>query len=164
MQKIPTQNHQKRQLQFFGHINRASGLEKQILSGKICGTKSRGRQYAKYIDSLNNFETRKESPNNDDFAINTYWFLSCSTWCSCRQALLMMGVCLQTTVLVGKLWLEFVNRLHFLWASFVDDGSLSTDYSSCGQALLMMGVCQQTTVFVGQLCWWWEFVNRLLFL
>ena len=34
----------KRQLQFFGHINRADGLEKQILSGKICGTKSRGEQ------------------------------------------------------------------------------------------------------------------------
>ena len=30
----------KRQLQFFGHINRADGLEKQILSGKICGTKA----------------------------------------------------------------------------------------------------------------------------
>ena len=33
----------KRQLQIFGHINKADGLEKQILSGKICGTKSRGR-------------------------------------------------------------------------------------------------------------------------
>ena len=31
----------KRQLQFFGHINRADGLEKQILSGKIWGTKRR---------------------------------------------------------------------------------------------------------------------------
>ena len=55
----------KRQLQFFGHINRADGLEKQILSGKICGTKSRGRQRTKYKDSLNNFITRKESPNNE---------------------------------------------------------------------------------------------------
>ena len=34
----------KRQLQFCGHINRADGLEKQILSGKICGNKSRGGQ------------------------------------------------------------------------------------------------------------------------
>ena len=55
----------KRQLQFFGHINRADGLEKEILSGKICETKSRGRQRTKYTDSLNNFVTRKESPNNE---------------------------------------------------------------------------------------------------
>ena len=41
------------------------GLEKQILSGKICGTKSKGRQCTKYTDSLNNFVTRKESPNNE---------------------------------------------------------------------------------------------------
>ena len=54
----------KRQLQFFGHINRADGLEKQILSGKICGTKSRRRQRTKYTDSLNNFATKKESPTN----------------------------------------------------------------------------------------------------
>ena len=33
----------KRQLQFCGHINRADGIEKQILSRKICGIKSRGR-------------------------------------------------------------------------------------------------------------------------
>ena len=55
----------KRQLQFFGHINRANGQENQILSGKICGTKSRGRQRTKYTDSLINFVTRKESPNNE---------------------------------------------------------------------------------------------------
>ena len=66
IQKIPAQNHQKkRQLQFFGHINRADGLEKQILSGRICGTKTRGRQRTKYTDSLNNLVTRKESPNNE---------------------------------------------------------------------------------------------------
>ena len=52
----------KRQPQFLGHINRADGLEKQILSGKICGTKSRGRQRTKYTDSLNNFVTRKNLP------------------------------------------------------------------------------------------------------
>ena len=34
---------EKRQLQFFGHINRADGLKKHILSEKICGTKSRVR-------------------------------------------------------------------------------------------------------------------------
>ena len=55
----------KRQLHFVGHINLADGLEKQILSGKICGTKSRGRQRTKYTDSLNDFVTRKESPNNE---------------------------------------------------------------------------------------------------
>ena len=54
-----------RQLQFFGHIIRADGLEKQILSGEIFGTKSKGRQHTKYTDSLNNFVTRKESPNNE---------------------------------------------------------------------------------------------------
>ena len=55
----------KRQIQFFGHINRADGIEKQILCGKICGTKSRGRQRTKYTDSLNSYVTRKESPINE---------------------------------------------------------------------------------------------------
>ena len=50
---------------FLWHINRAAGLEKQIRSGKICGTKSRGRQRTKCTGSLNNFVTRKESSNND---------------------------------------------------------------------------------------------------
>ena len=58
-------NIRKRQLQFEGYINRAGGLEKQILSGQICGTKSKGRQRTKYTDSLNNFITGKESPNNE---------------------------------------------------------------------------------------------------
>ena len=35
------------------------------MSGKICGTKSRGRQHTKYTDSLNKLVTRKESPNNE---------------------------------------------------------------------------------------------------
>ena len=55
----------KRQVQFYGHINRADGLGKQTLSGKICNTKSRGKQRTRYTDSLNNFVTRKESPNNE---------------------------------------------------------------------------------------------------
>ena len=55
----------KHQLQFFWHINRADGLEKQILSGKICGTKSRGRQRTKCTEGLNKFVPRKESPNNE---------------------------------------------------------------------------------------------------
>ena len=37
-----------------------------ILSGKICDTKSRGRQRTKKnTDSQNKFVTRKESPNNE---------------------------------------------------------------------------------------------------
>ena len=51
IQKIPTQNHQKKTSTFLGHMNRAGGLEKQILSGKICGSKSRGRQSTKYTES-----------------------------------------------------------------------------------------------------------------
>ena len=63
-QKIPVKD-PKRTTTIFGHINRADGLEKQILSGKICATKSRGRQRTKYTNSLDNFVTRKESPNNE---------------------------------------------------------------------------------------------------
>ena len=48
----------KRQPQLFGHINKADGLKKQILSEKIHGAKRRGRQRTKYTDSLNNFLTR----------------------------------------------------------------------------------------------------------
>ena len=50
-------NVRKRQLQFFGHVSRADGLEKQMFSGMICGTKGRERQRTKYIDTLNNFIT-----------------------------------------------------------------------------------------------------------
>ena len=54
----------RKRLKLFGHIKRADGLEKQILSGQICVTKSRGRQRTKYTDSVNNFVTRIEYPNN----------------------------------------------------------------------------------------------------
>ena len=54
----------KRQ-QLFGHINRDDVLGKRIMSGKICGTKRRGKQGRKYTESLNNFVSRKESPNNE---------------------------------------------------------------------------------------------------
>ena len=54
-----------RQMKFFGHIIRADRLEKQLLCGKICGTKSRGRQRINYTDSLNLYITKKESPNNE---------------------------------------------------------------------------------------------------
>ena len=49
----------------FWLINRADGLEKQILGVKICGTKSRRWQRTKYTDSLNDYLTRKESPNSE---------------------------------------------------------------------------------------------------
>ena len=55
----------KRQLYFFSAYKQSYWTRKQILSGKICGAKSRGRQRTKYTDSLNNFATRKESPNNE---------------------------------------------------------------------------------------------------
>ena len=64
-QKIPSQNHQEKTTTIFGHTHRADGLETQIFSGKICSTKSRGGQYTKYTDSLNNFVTRKESSKNE---------------------------------------------------------------------------------------------------
>ena len=37
----------KRRLQIFGHKIRANKLENQMLSGKNCGTKRRGRQRTK---------------------------------------------------------------------------------------------------------------------
>ena len=40
-------------------------LEKKIFVGKICGTKSRGRQHAKYANIVDNFVTKRESPNNE---------------------------------------------------------------------------------------------------
>ena len=61
-QKIATQNHQQKTTTIFRHINRADGLEKQTLSGKIDGTTSRARQRT---GSLNNFLTRKESSKNE---------------------------------------------------------------------------------------------------
>ena len=57
--RYPLKNIRKRQLQFFGHINRPDGLEKQLLNGKIRGTESREKQRTKYSDSRNNFVTRK---------------------------------------------------------------------------------------------------------
>ena len=42
----------KRQLEFFGHINRRNGLEKLVLCGKIKGTRGQGRQRQTYMDSM----------------------------------------------------------------------------------------------------------------
>ena len=55
----------KRQLKFFGHVNRADGLEKLLLSGKICGKKSRGKQRTKFTDSLNAFATNNKGTKNE---------------------------------------------------------------------------------------------------
>ncbi|GFS22211.1 hypothetical protein ElyMa_006944900 [Elysia marginata] len=49
----------------FGHIDRADGIEKQKLCGKICVTKVRRRQRTKYTDSLTSYATRKESTSNE---------------------------------------------------------------------------------------------------
>ena len=54
-----------KKITIFRHINRTDGLETQTLSGKIYGTKSRGRQRAEYTDSLKNFVTINESPNDE---------------------------------------------------------------------------------------------------
>ena len=48
-----------------GYINRAGGFEKQILNENIIGTRRRGTQGTKCTDSLNNYLTRNESPNNE---------------------------------------------------------------------------------------------------
>ncbi len=42
-----------RQLKFIGHVIRKGCLEHQVLSGKICGKKDRGRQRVKYLESMN---------------------------------------------------------------------------------------------------------------
>ena len=55
----------KRQLEFFGHIIRANGIEKRLLCGKICGVRSRGRQRIKYTDSLNKFAKKKQYNTNE---------------------------------------------------------------------------------------------------
>ena len=55
----------KRQLEFFGHLNRRDGIEKQLLCGKICGMRSRGRQRTKFTNSLNKYTTWNESPINE---------------------------------------------------------------------------------------------------
>ena len=63
--RSPLKTIRKRQLQFFGHMNKADGLEMQILCGEVCDTKSKEKPDAKYTDSLSNFVTRKEYPNNE---------------------------------------------------------------------------------------------------
>jgi len=42
----------KRQLEFFGHATRGNGLEKLVVTGKIEGTRARGKQTMNYLVSL----------------------------------------------------------------------------------------------------------------
>ena len=42
-----------RQLEFLGHVIRKDCLEHQVLSGKICGKRDKGRQRMKYLESIN---------------------------------------------------------------------------------------------------------------
>lgn len=61
----------KRQLKFLGHISRKDEIEKQMLSGKIEGRRSRGRQRTTYIDSLNNYATKKSISNTELIRMTT---------------------------------------------------------------------------------------------
>ena len=53
----------KRQLKFLGHICRHKGLEFLSLTGKIEGTRSRGRQRITFLDSLSSFVTGNNKDN-----------------------------------------------------------------------------------------------------
>ena len=39
-------------LKFFGHTMRASGIEKDVMLGKVEGTRRRGRQRTRWLNSL----------------------------------------------------------------------------------------------------------------
>ena len=45
----------KQALTFFGHTIRAGGMEKDIMLGRIEGTKRRGRQRTRWLDVLKEF-------------------------------------------------------------------------------------------------------------
>ena len=53
----------KRQLKFLGHICRHKGLEFLSLTGKIEGTRSKGRQRITFLDSLSSFVTGSKKDN-----------------------------------------------------------------------------------------------------
>ena len=42
----------RRQMNFFGHIVRARGLENLVVTGRVVGTRSRGRPRKKYLDQM----------------------------------------------------------------------------------------------------------------
>ena len=42
----------KRQLTYFGHLSRHNGIQKDILDGRVPGTRARGRQRQKWTDGL----------------------------------------------------------------------------------------------------------------
>ena len=55
----------KRQMEFLGHICRKEGIEKQVLCGKLEGTRGRGRQRTTYMDSINIYATGKTLKNTE---------------------------------------------------------------------------------------------------
>ena len=42
----------KRKLRWFGHVSRASGLQKTILQGTVKGQRKRGRQKKRWVDNI----------------------------------------------------------------------------------------------------------------
>ncbi|GFR72191.1 hypothetical protein ElyMa_005699600 [Elysia marginata] len=54
-ERSPLRLIRKRQMEFFGHINRHDGLEKLMLHGKMEGRRARGRQRQTFLDSLSRF-------------------------------------------------------------------------------------------------------------
>ena len=67
IQKIPTQNHQKKTTTIFLVYKQSEWNRKaNDLNGEICGTKSRGRQRTKYTDSANNFLNNELTRRTDD--------------------------------------------------------------------------------------------------
>jgi len=45
----------KQQREFIGHVMRRNGLEKLVVTGKIEGTRARGTERMKYLDSLGTY-------------------------------------------------------------------------------------------------------------
>ena len=95
IQKILTQNHQEKTTTVFGYIKRHDWLEKQILSGKIYGTKSRGIKRTKYTDSLNYFVMIQKSANKELMSRNDdrgHWKAMIADVCNrpgtCRMSVL----------------------------------------------------------------------------
>ena len=49
----------KRQIEFFGHVMRKEGLEELMLTGRVNGKRSRGRQRLTYLESLSKWMTEQ---------------------------------------------------------------------------------------------------------
>ncbi|GFR81134.1 endonuclease-reverse transcriptase [Elysia marginata] len=59
----------KRQMEFFGHLNRHDGQEKLLLHGKMEGRRARSRQPQTFMDSLSRFINR---PNKSLSKLDIY--------------------------------------------------------------------------------------------